>query len=396
MNKNMVKSAGIAALAAAVLFTGCSKFNPDTTLVTINTGDGTKDTISLGYANFAARYQQSMYDQYLLSYYGEGMWSTDMTGTGSTMEDDTKEGVLEDIENQYLAKLHASDYDIALTDEQNTAIAEAAAKFMSDNPEETLEVMGATEEYVKQYLEYRTYYSLVSNAAMEEAGESISDEDCWMRTFSYVLFDTTGTTDEEGNAVEYTEEEIADLKAQAEELAAADDYSAKAEELEVTASTYSYLKGEEEDDTMDMAIIEAAEALDEGDTSDVIEIEGVGYYVIHLDADHDEDASQTKKESLESDEFDKLLETWKAAITWTVDEKAWAKVEFDTLFKTLETETEETTDDATTEETTDTEESTEDASEETEVEDTEDTSAEEETEETSAESDESTEETEAE
>lgn len=395
MNKNIVKSAGIAALAAAVLFTGCSKFNPDTTLVTINTGDGTKDTISLGYANFAARYQQSMYDQYLLAYYGESMWSTDMTGTGSTMEDDTKEGVLEDIENQYLAKLHASDYDIALTDEQNTAIAEAAAKFMSDNPEETLEIMGATEEYVKQYLEYRTYYSLVSNAAMEEAGESISDEDCWMRTFSYVLFDTTGTTDEEGNAVEYTEEEIADLKAQAEELAAADDYSAKAEELEATASTYSYLKGEEEDDTMDMAIIEAAEALDEGDTSDVIEIDGVGYYVIHLDSDHDEDASQTKKESLESDEFDKLLETWKAAITWTVDEKAWAKVEFDTLFKTLETETEETTDDATTEETTDTEESTEDASEETEVEDTEDTSAEE-TEETSAEADGTTEETEAE
>lgn len=400
MNKNMVKSAGIAALAAAVLFTGCSKFNPDTTLVTINTGDGTKDTISLGYANFAARYQQSMYDQYLLAYYGEGMWSTDMTGTGSTMEDDTKEGVLEDIENQYLAKLHASDYDITLTDEQNTAIAEAAAKFISDNPAETLEVMGATEEYVKQYLEYRTYYSLVSNAAMEEAGETISDEDCWMRTFSYVLFDTTGTTDEDGNAVEYTEEEIADLKANAEELAAADDYAAKAEELEATASTYSYLKGEEEDDTMDMAIIEAAEALDEGETSDVIEIEGVGYYVIHLDADHDEDASQTKKESLESDAFDDLLETWKAAITWTVDEKAWAKVEFDTLFKTLETETEETTeettDDATTEETTDTEES-EDATEDTEVEDTEDTSAEEDTEETSEEtSDESTEETEAE
>ena len=395
MNKNKVKSAGIAALAAAVLFTGCSKFNPDTTLVTINTGDGTKDTISLGYANFAARYQQSMYDQYLLSYYGEGMWSTDMTGTGSTMEDDTKEGVLEDIENQYLAKLHASDYDITLTDEQNTAIADAAKKFISDNPADTLEVMGATEEYVKQYLEYRTYYSLVSSAAKEEAGESISDEDCWMRTFSYVLFDTTGTTDEDGNAVEYTDEEIADLKANAEELAAADDYAAKAEELEATASTYSYLKGEEEDDTMDMAIIEAAEALDEGETSDVIEIEGVGYYVIHLDADHDEDASQTKKESLESDAFDDLLETWKAAITWTVDEKAWAKVEFDTLFKTLETETEETTDDATTEETTDTEES-EDATEDTEVEDTEDTSAEEDTEETSAESDESTEETEAE
>ena len=400
MNR-IIKSTGIAAMATAVLLTGCGKFNPDATLVTINTGDGTKDTITLGYGNFVARYQQSMYDQYLMAYYGEGMWSTDMTGSGSTMEDETKQSVLDDIEIQYLAKLHASDYDITLTDEQNTAIAEAAAKFISDNPQETLDVMGATEEYVKQYLEYRTYYSLVSNAAMEEAGSDIAEEDCWMRTFSYVLFDTTGTTDEDGNAVEYTEEEIADLKAQAEELAAADDYSAKAEELEATASTYSYLKGEEEDDTMDIAIIEAAEALDEGETSDVIEIDGVGYYVIHLDADHDEDASQTKKESLESDAFDELMETWKAAITWTVDEKAWAKVEFDTLFKTLETETEETTEstEETTEETTeDSEETTEETTDATETEESTDESSDETTDDTSADeqSDATTEETEAE
>ena len=373
MNTGRLKMAGIAAVSAAVLFTGCGNINPEATLVTINDGEGTKDTITLGYGNFVARYQQSMYDQYLLAYYGEDMWKSDMSGTGSTLEDDTKDGVLEDLEEQYLAKKHASDYGVELTEEQNTAIAEAAAQFMSDNDEESLEVMGATEEYVKQYLEDRTYYSLVSAAEKEASDTDISDEDCWMRTFTYVVFDTTGTTDENGSLVEYTEDEVKELENQAKTLATAADFDATAEDLGVSTSAYSYLKGEEEDSTMDMTIIEAAEKLSEGDVSDVIEIDGVGYYVIRLDADHDEDASQSKRESLQTEAFNTLMDSWKEAITWTVDEKAWAKVKFDTLFKTPEVE--ETTEETTTEDTT-AEEDAEETSEETTDETTEETEAE--------------------
>ena len=341
MNTRKIKAAGLTALSAAVLFTGCgSSINPSDTLVTITTADGTKDTITLGYGNFAARYQQSMYDQYLLAYYGESMWSTDMSGTGSTLEEETKDGVLESMEEQYLAKLHASDYGVELTDEQNTAIADAAAQFISDNDEETLDIMGATEEYVKEYLEYRTYYQLVSEAAMEASDADISEDDTWMRTFSYVLFDTTGKTTDEGTVEEYTDEELADMKAQAETLATSADFDADVENLGLTTSSYSYLKGEEEDSTMDMAIIEAAEKLDEGEVSDVIEIDGVGYYVIRIDADHDEDASQSKRESLQSEAFDTLMDGWKEEIEWKVNDKAWAKVKFDTLFQAPETEEE--------------------------------------------------------
>ena len=322
-----------------------------------------------------------------MAYYGEDMWKTDMSGSGSTLEDDTKDGVLEDLEEQYLARKHAADYSVELSEEQNTAIADAVAQFMSDNDEETLKVMGATEEYVKQYLEDRTYYSLVSAAAMEAADADISEDDCWMRTFTYVLFDTTGDLDEDGNLVEYTEDEIKDIENQAKTLSTAADFDATVTDLEATASTYSYLKGEEEDDTMDMAIIEAAEKLAEGEISDVIEIEGVGYYVIRLDADHDEDASQTKRESLQQEAFTALMDSWKEAITWTVDEKAWAKVKFDTLFKAPESEeSEETTEDATSEETTTeaTEDTTSQDSESTE-DTTEDTTVDEAAEESSEE-----------
>ncbi|MBQ6462722.1 MAG: hypothetical protein IJJ59_05325 [Pseudobutyrivibrio sp.] len=397
MNKKMVKTAGLTALSAVMLMTGCAKINPNETLVTINTGDA-KDTISLGYGNFAARYQQSMYDQYLLSYYGEDMWKSDMSGSGSTLEADTKDGVLEDMESQYLTKLHAGDYKIELSKDQKNDIAKAAKKFISDNSKESLEAMGATEEYVKEYLEYRTYYSLVSAAAKEEADADIKDEDCWMRTFTYVLFDTTGKKDEEGNVTEYTDDEIAELKTQAKELSTSEDFDAKVEELGLTTQNYSYLKGESEDNTMDMSIISEAEKLKEGEQSGVIVVDGVGFYVIKLTADHDEDASQTKRESLQSEAFDKLLDEWKEAITWKVNDKAWEKVKFDSLFKAPETEEskEDTTTTESTENTTATE-STEEVTEETEETNQEEATADGETEETSEETtDETTEETEAE
>lgn len=369
MKKAYLKTAGVAALSATVLLTGCGKMNPDATLVTINPGDGTTDTITLGYGNFCARYLQSSYDQYFLSYYGEQMWESDMSGTGSTMQEDTKSGVLEDLEGQYVAKLHASEYGVELSEDQNTAIAAAAAEFMADNPEDTIEALGATEEYVKKYLEDKTIYNLVSEAAKEKAAEDITEDQYWMRSFSYVLFESAGT-DEDGVTVEYTGDELEAIKNQAEMLASSDDFDTEAEALGVTVSTYSYLKGETEDDSIDMAVIEAAEAMSEGDVSDVIEVEGTGYFVIKLTSDHDEEASESKLTTLKNEAFTTLLDTWKESIVWTVDEDQWAKVKFDSLFQTKAEEeaTEETTEETTEESTEDTTETTTEEIEETDAE----------------------------
>ena len=164
--------------------------------------------------------------------------------------------------------------DVKISDDQSKDIADAAKKFMSDNSEDTLKQMGATEEYVQQYLENRTYYTMVQAAAMKEADKDIKDEDCWMRSFTYVLFDTTGKKDDEGNVTDYTKDELVNLKNQAEDLAKTEDFDGDVEKLGLTPSTYSYLKGETEDTTMDMNIISAAEDLKEGDVSSVIEIDG--------------------------------------------------------------------------------------------------------------------------
>lgn len=375
MKKAYVKSACIAALSASVLLTGCGKLDPNETLVTIKDGDKT-DTISLGLGNFAARYQQSMYDQYLLSYYGEGMWKQDMSGSGSTLQDETKDGVLDELEEQYLAKAHAADYNISLTDDQKKAIEDAANKFISDNDKESLEQMGATVDTVKEYLEYRTYYTLVADAAKKEADKDIKEDDCWMRTFSYVLFDTTNKSTEDGSVEPLTDDEILEKKANAKALAEAEDFDAEVETLGATKESYSYLKGEEEDGTMDMEIIKAAEALKEGEVSSVIEVKDAGYYVIKLESDHDSDASENKRSSLQTEAFNTLMDSWKEAIEWTVDEKVWEKVQFTSLFKAPEKEEESTKEtEATTEESTEetVEEKSEDTTEEATEETTEDT-----------------------
>ena len=386
MKKAVLKTTCVAALAGTVLLTGCgNKIKDSATLITIK-GENTKETITLGYGNFVARYQQSLYEQFypMMGYDVSTMWSQDMMGgLGYSMEDQTKSGIITDIEQMYVVKQHAADYNITLSDEQNKAIADATAKFMSDNSKDTLEELGATEEYVKRYLEEKTIYKLVETAVEDAEEANISEDDCWMRTFSYVQIDTTGTDPTTGTVTEYTDEELAAFKDQADSIAAASDFDAEVENQELTSSTYSYLKGEEADDTMDMAVISAAEALKEGETSDVIDVEGV-YYVIHLTADHDEDASNDKKSTLKTDAFNSLVDTWMSAYEFTVDDDQWAKVTFTDHFKSKPVEqpaepaeeTEAPADDAeATDESTESTEVTEDTDSAEETETTEDTAA---------------------
>ncbi|NEX02142.1 foldase protein PrsA [Pseudobutyrivibrio sp. NOR37] len=383
MKKAVLKTTCVAALAGTVLLTGCgNKIKDSATLITIK-GENTKETITLGYGNFVARYQQSLYEQFypMMGYDVSTMWSQDMMGgLGYSMEDQTKSGIITDIEQMYVVKQHAADYGITLSDEQNKAIADATAKFMSDNSKDTLEELGATEEYVKRYLEEKTIYKLVETAVEDAEDANITEDDCWMRTFSYVQIDTSGTDPTTGTVKEYTDEELAAFKDQADSIAAASDFDAEVEAQELTSSTYSYLKGEESDEKMDMAIISAAEELEEGDTSDVIEVEGVGYYVIHLTSDHDEDASADKKSSLKTDAFNSLVDTWMSAYEFTLDDDQWAKVTFTDHFKSKPVEqpeeTEAPADDAeATDESTESTEVTEDEDSAEETETTEDTAA---------------------
>lgn len=329
-------------LAGVILGTvalgGCGKINQDAVAATLN-GD---TEISLGYANFVARYQQASYDSFFVSYYGEGYWTSDSYANddGQTMEESTKETIMDDIELGYLLEAHMADYGVEITEEEQAAITEAAEKFMSDNSEEAIREMGATQEYVEQFLYYRTVNQKMSEAIREKADVNVTDEEAAQRTFSYMRISLASTyTDDDGNQQERTEEELNAIKTTAAEAAtaAAVDFNAASENYSYDIQTYSYGSDEksEEDGGFCDAVIEAANEMKAGDVSGLIEGTDC-YYIIRLDSEYDEEATEQKKESLiserQSEYYTEVTDGYIEEADFDVNEKEWAKVKFDNIF----------------------------------------------------------------
>lgn len=320
------------AMLAATALSGCgtSEIDKEATVMTV---DGTE--VSLGFANFVARYQQAQADDIYVSYLGEDVWEMDPDGDGQTLEEDTKADIIELIQGWYLLDAKKTDYNVSVSADVMAQITDAAEQFMADNSEEAIAQMGATQEYVEQMLYYLVLEGQMQEVIEGEATITVTDEDAAQRTFSYILLSGVGETNEETGVYEtYDEATLAEKKKEAEAAAerAKTDFDAVAEEYSYTNITYSYGP---DDVTMDAALIEAADALKEGEVSGLIEGTN-GYFVIRLDSEYDEAASAIYKNTLIAEERtayyeDVLADMIEAADVW-LDEKLWKAVEFDSLF----------------------------------------------------------------
>ena len=209
---------------AASILAGCGGINKDEVVATFNDQE-----ITLGVANFAARLQQATYDDFYTMYFGEKVWSTDMYGQGTTMEESLKSNIIEGIKAMYTLNAHADEYNIALTDEEKAAITKAAETFIADNSKEALDAMGATKEIVEEYLSLATIQTHMYDAIIAEADTEVSDEEANTSSYSYVTVSKTSTTDADGNTVTYTEDDLKLLATQVEAF----DEDAKENGLEV-------------------------------------------------------------------------------------------------------------------------------------------------------------------
>ena len=309
--KKLTACALAAAMAASVALTGCgNSIDQNAVGATLNGED-----ISLGLMNFIAKYQQAISDANYLAYFGADMWSMEYDGT--TMEDSTKDSVLDMIETIYLLEDHMADYGVEITEEETASIEEAAKQFMSDNSDKAIRQMGK-----------------MQNAIYDASDATVTDEEAAQRTFSYFTASVTKGTDEDGNSVEYTDEEKEAFAEEMETIAAdaKEDFDGVAEEHGYTVSTYTY--GADET-TMDEAVIAAADALAEGEVSDLITTD-TNYYVIRLDDEFDEEATEQEKEALlnqkKSEEYTEICDGYKEEADFQVNEEEWAKVKFNRLF----------------------------------------------------------------
>ena len=371
--KKIVKNTTVAALAGVMaigMLSGCGekKIDGEKTVATVDGTDIPMGVLSL-YARSSQAKTVAMYKSFMGS--ADNIWSQVVDEeSGETAGEQARGQFLEQVELRYIMKEKAADYGVEITSDEETAIADAAAQFMTDNDEETLKELAVTEDLVKTYLELETYKKKLDQPIRNEAEVDITDEEAQQSSFSYVSISISGE--------DLTEEDIATRKEQAQEILdkmKEDPTADMGETAKAVDDTYSGLTGtiyandsDDEDITnsYDDAVVEALRTLKDGEVyGDLVETD-TNIYILRMDKVKDDDATASKKESLEntkrSEYYSETTQKWLDDAKITVDEKVLDTLEItdDHIFSIKEVAA-----DTSTEETADTsEDTTEDTSDE--------------------------------
>ena len=330
MKKKMLVLA-LAGIMAVSSLTGCKSVktvDSDEVLMTVN-----GEEVTAGVANFYARYTQAQYETYYGAYFGDNMWSTEAE-EGVTYEEYVKDTVLEMVQIMVLSEQHMGDYGVELTDEDKAYVEKAAKEFSDANAQENKEKVSGDEATVERYMTLQTITTRVQEAIADSVDKKVSDEEAAQKKMEYVFFPYTAY-DEDSNQITLTDEEKAAEKAKVEAIAEAvkggEDFEKAAE---AQGASVNELTFDAETTTIDTEIITAADALEEGEYSEVVETES-GVYVAKLVSLLDRDATDTKKEEIlaerQSDEYLAVCDQWIADAEIEVNEDVWAKVDFNEL-----------------------------------------------------------------
>ena len=333
--KRIAKNTTVAALAGVMaigMLSGCGSKSIDGEK-TVATVDGT--AIPMGVVSLYARESQAqtvaMYQSFMGS--ASNIWSQVVDEkSGKTYGEQAAEQFMEQVELMYIMKEKAADYDVEVTSDDETAIAEAAAQFMKDNDEDTLKELAVSEEQVKTLLELETYRQRIYEPIRNEADVDITDEEAQQSSFSYVSISVSGD--------DLSEDDITARKEQAQEILdkmKEDPTADMGETAKAVDESYSGLTGtifandsDDEDisNSYDDAVVEALRTLKDGEVyGELVETDS-SVYILRMDKVNDEDATASKKESLEntkrSNYYTETTQKWLDDAEITVDDKVLA------------------------------------------------------------------------
>ena len=363
--KTMTKKTAVVALAgvmAAGMLTGCGEKALDGTK-TVATVDGTE--IPLGMLSLSVREGQAQAEAMYKSFMGGSdysIWGTEAE-KGKTYGEQAVEQALKDIELMCILKEKAADYDVEITEDDEKAIADAAAAFMSANTEDTLKTLAVTEDQVKTYLELETYKSRMHDPIIADVDKNVSDEEAQQSSFNYVSISTSDLSDDEIKQKKEDAQKILDgLNADPD-----GDFSEIAKSVD---DSYTVLSGsfdtnedaaeedsDDEDETTASSgnypdeVMKVLRTLKDGEVGpDVIETDS-SYYVVRLDKVNDEDATATKKESIistrENELYTETTDKWMDEADIKVEKKVLKTLKVTDNHKfTIQTAAEDTTDEA--------------------------------------------------
>src|SRR5699024_2857708 len=130
----------------------------------------------------------------------------------------TKDNVITQLENMILLKQHAADYDVSVSEEEQTKIEEAAKNFMEANDETTVARLAVTQEDVEDLLTLYTYQSKMYDPMIADVDTEVSDEEAAQSKISYCRIDISDTQNEDGTTTPLTDEEKQAKKDQAQTI----------------------------------------------------------------------------------------------------------------------------------------------------------------------------------
>ena len=323
--KTMTKRTAVAALTGVMavgMLTGCGEKKLDGAK-TVATVDGTE--IPLGLVSLSVRERQAQTEAMYKSFMGGqdySIWSMDAED-GKTYGEQAVEQSLKDVELMYIMKEKAADYKVEVTEDDEKKIADAAAAFMEANSEDTIQELAVSEDQVKTFLELQTYKSRMYDPIIADVDKNVSDEEAQQSSFTYVSISTADLSDDEVKQKKEDAQKILDdLNAAGadgdfNEIAKAvdDSYSA-------VSGTFAANEDAQKDEDSDSSstsnypdeVMKVLRTLKDGEIGpDVIETDSA-YYVVRLDKVNDEEATETKKESIistrESNLYKETTEKW--------------------------------------------------------------------------------------
>ena len=329
LKKQVVASVLALSMAAASL-TGCSNGLSSSKKESSNVGTMTQEEASTTKVMVIGDYD--IYMDELLVYAIQAMVTNNGTLASVKANPDTyKEQTLSLIRTTKILYDVTQHNDVTLDDSDMETTNNTINNFLKSMPDGLLEKYGISEVVVRKVFTEQTYVSKFENDIKNDMGKTIQDDveekvkDYNFMVFDYILFPTVETTEDDTPAtntdgsykyVDDAAKQKAKENAEAllKELEAGGDAETLATKYGV--SNYYFERTGYVGSFTD-SINKAGENMKAGDCSGVLE-EKLGYAVIHMKSDHDEELLKNYAYAVASDtvddQFDKLEEQWLSTI----------------------------------------------------------------------------------
>jgi foldase protein PrsA len=272
--------------------------------------------------------------------------STSSSSASSSSEDTTKyktygdqfknSTVLNDIKNWCALEEHLDDYSVSLSDDQLAQIDEAA-KNTYDKNKSILKKMGTSEDDIKEALKLMSYEYLMRPKLNAEVDTNVSDEEAAQSTFTYARFSQTQTdssthmttiVDDDTKAKYESEANQILQQIQASGDVANADISTIASGVDQNCESSQGSYGSD-DTTYPDEVKNALATLSDGEVYGSVIDAGGYYWVVRLDKQFDQSATDTKKQSIvsqrQTDHYKEVVDQWASAEKVTT-KKAWDKL----------------------------------------------------------------------